>query len=77
MKYDEFECFIYGIYFINFFCINECYYWNNLYCLEKLEKVLYNFDLNFYFYIVVNIGFGVSILFVEFVEKFLRISGIR
>lgn len=77
MKYDELECLIHGIHFINSSCINECYYWNNLHCLEKSEKVPYNFDLNPYPYIVVNIGSGVSILFVESTEKFSRISGTR
>lgn len=75
VKYDELECLIHGIHFINSSCINECYYWNNLHCLEKSEKVPYNFDLNPYPYIVVNIGSGVSILFVESAEKFSRISG--
>ena len=77
MKYDELECLIHGIHFINSNCVNECYYWNNLYCLEKAEKVPYDFDNDPYPYLVVNIGSGVSILSVESADKFSRISGTR
>jgi len=75
VKYDELECLIHGIHFINSNCVNECYYWNNLYCLEKAEKVPYDFDNDPYPYLVVNIGSGVSILSVESADKFSRISG--
>ncbi|KAJ7333512.1 Pantothenate kinase 1 [Desmophyllum pertusum] len=75
VKYDELECLIHGIHFINSSSINECYYWNNLHCLEKAEKVLYDFAVDPYPYLVVNIGSGVSILLVESAEKFSRISG--
>lgn len=75
VKYDELECLIHGIHFINSHCINECYYWNNLNCLERSEKVPYDFTNDPYPYLVVNIGSGVSILSVESAEKFSRISG--
>lgn len=75
VKYDELECLIHGIHFINSCCVHEFYYWNNLHCLEKSEKVPYDFTNDSYPYIVVNIGSGVSILSVESAEKFSRISG--
>lgn len=77
VKYDELECLVHGIHFIHAQSANECYYWNNLNCLEKSEKVSYDFKNNRYPYIVVNIGSGVSILLVESAEKFSRISGTR
>ena len=77
VKYDELECLIHGIHFINSCCVHEFYYWNNLHCLEKSEKVPYDFTNDSYPYIVVNIGSGVSILSVESAEKFSRISGTR
>ena len=77
VKYDELECLIHGIHFINSCCLHEFYYWNNLHCLEKSEKVPYDFTNDSYPYIVVNIGSGVSILSVESAEKFSRISGTR
>lgn len=75
LKYDELECLVHGIHFINAHGVDECFYWNNLHCLEKSVKVSYDFHNDAYPYIVVNIGSGVSILLVESGEKFSRISG--
>ncbi|XP_068709646.1 pantothenate kinase 3-like isoform X2 [Montipora foliosa] len=75
VKYDELECLVNGIHFINSHSVNECYYWNNLHCVEKSKKVSYDFQNDAYPYLVVNIGSGVSVLLVESAENFSRISG--
>ena len=72
-KYDEFECLVRGLHFINSCCDDGCYYWNNLHNPEKAKKVPY--VLQSYPYLVVTIGSGVSVLLVESAEKFKAISG--
>ena len=77
VKHDELECLIHGIHYVNSLYLHECYYWNNLHCIEKAEKVPYDFEVNPYPYLVVNIGSGVSILAVESADKFSRVTGTR
>ncbi|KAL9983485.1 hypothetical protein ACROYT_G005667 [Oculina patagonica] len=74
-KYDEFECLVRGLHFINSRCDDGCYYWNNLHSPEEAEKVSYDFDADSYPYLLVNIGSGVGILLVESADKFKQISG--
>lgn len=72
-KYEEFECIVRGLHFINSSCDEGCYYWNNLHSPEMAEKVPHSLDS--YPYLVVSIGTGVSVLLVESAEKFRPITG--
>ncbi|XP_002738197.2 pantothenate kinase 3-like [Saccoglossus kowalevskii] len=75
-KYDELNCLISGIHYIDSKIPNECYYWSNLdpFNSEACEKVPFDFR-DPYPYLVVNIGSGVSILTVHSRHKFQRVSG--
>ncbi|XP_032234034.1 pantothenate kinase 3 isoform X2 [Nematostella vectensis] len=77
VKYDELECLIHGIHFINDHFHQECYYWTwgDQYSIAQATKVPYGFDSDPFPYLVVNIGSGVSIMAVYSAEKFDRISG--
>lgn len=77
VKYDELDCLIHGIHYINSNFMQECYYWSNPQCIGQSKQVPYDFDADPYPYLVVNIGSGVSILAVESAEKYDRISGTR
>ncbi|XP_077992001.1 pantothenate kinase 3-like [Glandiceps talaboti] len=75
-KYDELDCLITGIHYIDSKLPNECYYWSNPdpFNSEACEKVPFDFR-NPYPYLVVNIGSGVSILAVKSQEDYGRVSG--
>ncbi|XP_070541275.1 pantothenate kinase 3-like isoform X2 [Ptychodera flava] len=75
-KYDELDCLISGIHFIDSKIPNECYYWGNVdpFNSEACEKIPYDFR-DPYPYLVVNIGSGVSVLSVKSQTDFKRVSG--
>ncbi|ESO93097.1 hypothetical protein LOTGIDRAFT_162119 [Lottia gigantea] len=74
-KYDELECLLKGIHYIDRHNIrSECYYWKNPQHLQLCEKVPFDFR-NPYPYLVVNIGSGVSILAVRSPTDYRRVSG--
>lgn len=75
-KFDELECLLKGIYYIDRYNEKECYYWKNFYDFDQCEKVFFDFK-DFYLYMVVNIGLGVSILIVRGLNNYQRVSGIR
>ncbi len=76
-KYDELECLIKGIHYIDR-CnpLSECYYWTNPANSQLCEKHPFDFR-NPYPYLVVNIGSGVSILAVKSATEYSRVSGTR
>lgn len=74
-KFDELDCLIQGIHFIDRHSPTwECYFFANAHSAEHCVKTPYDFR-NPYPYIVVNIGSGVSILSVRSPTNYKRISG--
>lgn len=75
LKFDELDCLIKGIHFIdrrNPVC--ECYYFANASQPEICEKQPYDFR-NPYPYLVVNVGSGVSMLAVRSPTDYKRVCG--
>ena len=76
-KFDELDCLIRGIHYIDRHNLeSECYYYKNAQHPDKCEKSPFDFH-NPYPYLVVNIGSGVSILAVYSPNDYRRISGTR
>lgn len=74
-KFDELDCLIKGIHYIDRNNLNcECYFWKNPGDPKSTEKVPFDFR-NPYPYMVVNIGSGVSILTVRGPSDYKRVSG--
>ncbi|XP_041368842.1 pantothenate kinase 3-like isoform X2 [Gigantopelta aegis] len=74
-KYDELDCLLKGIHYIDRSNPqSECYYWKNPQEHDKCEKVPFDFR-DPYPYLVVNIGSGVSILAVVSPTEYRRVSG--
>ncbi|XP_048243002.1 pantothenate kinase 3-like isoform X2 [Haliotis rufescens] len=74
-KYDELECLLKGIHYIDRFNPSfECYYWTDPGNSQLCQKVPFDFR-NPYPYLVVNIGSGVSILAVKSPSEYRRVSG--
>ncbi len=73
-KHDEMHCLIQGVHYLCHNYPNECYYWEAP-KTSNTRKVPTSVDSNFYPYILVNIGSGVSILKVESSDKLTRIGG--
>ncbi|KAK2141020.1 hypothetical protein LSH36_1181g00002 [Paralvinella palmiformis] len=74
-KFDELDCLIKGIHYIDRHNPNcECYYYDQPRSVEACEKRPYNFR-NPYPYLVVNVGSGVSILVVYSPDNYRRVSG--
>ena len=76
-KFDELDCLIEGIHFIDRNNQNcECYYWTNPNDSQLAKKEHFDFR-DPYPYLVVNIGSGVSILTVRGPSDYQRVSGTR
>ena len=75
-KFDELDCLIKGIHYIDRHNPCECYYYKNSTSPERCEKVPFDF-CNPYPYLVVNIGSGVSVLAVRAPNNYKRVSGTR
>ncbi|KAI8789170.1 pantothenate kinase 3 [Biomphalaria glabrata] len=73
-KYDELECLLKGIHYIDRHNPSECYYFSNPRDTGCSEKLPFDFH-NPYPYLVVNIGSGVSILSVRSKTDYSRVSG--
>ncbi|XP_052773603.1 pantothenate kinase 3-like [Mya arenaria] len=74
-KFDELDCLIEGIHFIDRNNKSfECYYWTNPNDSKLAKKEPFDFR-NPYPYLVVNIGSGVSILTVRGPSDYQRVSG--
>ncbi|CAH1785084.1 unnamed protein product [Owenia fusiformis] len=74
-KFDELDCLIKGIHYIDRNNISsECYYFKNPNEPEACEKLPFDFR-DPYPYMVVNIGSGVSMLAVYSQDNYQRISG--
>ncbi|KAK6178064.1 hypothetical protein SNE40_012900 [Patella caerulea] len=74
-KYDELECLLKGIHYIDRYnSSSECYYWKYTDNIQLCEKVPFDFR-DPYPYLVVNIGSGVSILAVRSPTDYRRVSG--
>jgi len=74
-KFDELDCLIQGIHYIDRHNLNnECYYWEKPVEAEHCEKRPFDFR-NPYPYLAVNIGSGVSILAVNSPTDYRRVSG--
>lgn len=73
-KFDELECLLKGIHYIDRHNEKECYYWKNSHDPDQCEKVPFDFK-DPYPYMVVNIGSGVSILTVRGPNNYQRVSG--
>lgn len=58
------------------FHFKECYYFENPLNDEVCKKVVFNQPLHPP-YLVVNVGSGVSVLFVDGTDKFRRVTGTR
>ena len=76
-KFDELDCLIKGIHYIDRNNENcECYYWKNPGDSKLAKKEAFDFR-DPYPYLVVNIGSGVSILTVRGPSDYKRVSGTR
>lgn len=75
-KFDELECLLKGIHYIDRHNEKECYYWKSTDDPDQCEKVPFDFR-DPYPYMVVNIGSGVSILTVHGPNNYQRVSGTR
>lgn len=73
-KFDELDCLIQGIHYIDRHLKSECYYYKDPMNLSNCEKVPFDFR-NPYPYLVVNIGSGVSVLTVTSPTQYHRVSG--
>ncbi|OWF45342.1 pantothenate kinase 3-like [Mizuhopecten yessoensis] len=73
-KFDELDCLIKGIHYIDRHNLSECYYWKNPGDPDTCEKVPFDFH-DPYPYLVVNVGSGVSILAVRAYNDYKRVSG--
>ncbi len=73
-KHDEMQCLIRGVHYLCHNYPDECYYWEAPKTAHT-RKVSSPVDSDFYPYILVNIGSGVSMLKVESSEKLTRIGG--
>ncbi|KAK3095406.1 hypothetical protein FSP39_014300 [Pinctada imbricata] len=73
-KFDELDCLIKGIHYIDRNNPCECYYWRNPGNAEESIKVPFDFR-DPYPYLVVNIGSGVSVLAVRGPKDYRRVSG--
>lgn len=77
-KFDELDCLIKGIHYIDRHYPLECYYWKNADSdyPDGCQKVPFDFH-DPYPYLVVNIGSGVSILAVRGPVDYKRVWGTR
>ena len=73
-KFDELNCLIQGIHFIDRHSETECYYYQDPMNSDKCTKKQFDFR-DPYPYLVVNIGSGVSLLTVRSPSDYKRVSG--